>query len=152
MTSPREQVWKGAYEVLLRADLSTLGFVERCEPIGWRALGFGGSSIGTARTRSEAAALLIPARQAETHVFENTGGDFSALRAAKAWARKHGYVYGSMQRDAPIGLMPAETCYAVAKWRNLSLADRAQLAGVIKAGAFGFRGGPATVEIYTGEP
>lgn len=50
--------------------------------------------------------------------------DFPDLDAARAWLVAHGYVYGSMQRADPIGVMPEETCCGVSKWRNMTAAEQ----------------------------
>ncbi|MBB5875857.1 hypothetical protein [Xanthomonas sp. 3498] len=72
----------------------------------------------------------------------NDTGDFAALRAAEAWCRERGVSYGSQQRGAPIGLLVGD--YAIAKWRNLSKAERAALHGTITGDT---RNGPVVLRI-----
>lgn len=56
-------------------------------------------------------------------------GTFQALYAAHKWLEDNGYSYGSTCRDAPIGVMKGD--YIVAKWRNLSRNEVAELDGVL---------------------
>ena len=56
-------------------------------------------------------------------------GEFKAYYAACAWCEEHGYSYGSMQRDAPIGVLKGN--WIIAKWRNLTLKERQELDGTI---------------------
>ncbi|WP_267122940.1 hypothetical protein [Xanthomonas sacchari] len=72
----------------------------------------------------------------------NDTGDFAALRAAEAWCRDRGVSYGSQQRGSPIGLLVGD--YAIAKWRNLSTAERAALHGTITGDT---RTGPVVLRI-----
>ena len=72
----------------------------------------------------------------------NESGDFAALNAAQAWCRDHGISYGSLQRDDPVGLMVGD--YDIAKWRNLSASDRAQLDGTLTGDK---RNGPVTIQL-----
>lgn len=64
-------------------------------------------------------------------LFQNDGSDFSGYRAATAWLERLGFVIGSMQREAPIGILRAEIACAIAKWPNLSEAERGALDGAI---------------------
>lgn len=56
-------------------------------------------------------------------------GEFQAYYAACAWCEENGYSHGSMQRDAPIGILRGD--WIIAKWRNLSAEERQQLDGTI---------------------
>lgn len=55
---------------------------------------------------------------------------FSASRKAEEWLREKGWSYGSMQRDQPRGVYRGDAI--IAKWRNLSKADRKNLDGEIR--------------------
>lgn len=69
-------------------------------------------------------------------------GDFAAYYAACDWCKKNGVSYGSMQRDDPIGLMRGD--YDIAKWRNLSAKDKAELDGVMTGDK---RNGPVVIDM-----
>jgi hypothetical protein len=69
-------------------------------------------------------------------------GDFEALHAAQDWCRENGISYGSLCRDDPVGLLYGD--WAIAKWRNLSPAERKQLDGRMEGD---FRHGPVTIRI-----
>lgn len=69
--------------------------------------------------------------------------DFEANSAAEKWCREQGISYGSMQRDAPRGLMWGD--YDIPKWRNLDAEDVAGLDGRMTSADF--RAGPITVSI-----
>ena len=58
-------------------------------------------------------------------------GEFEAFRKAEAYLQERGYIWGSMQRDSPIGFAPAEKTEYISKWRNMNTADRRSLSGVI---------------------
>lgn len=74
-------------------------------------------------------------------VFEDAG-DFQAYYRATEWLSANGYSYGSMQADAPIGIMKGD--WSISKWRNLSPAEIKQLDGIITGDK---RSGPVTVEL-----
>lgn len=80
--------------------------------------------------------------------FENNGKDFSGIYAAEEWARSNGYVIGSMEREHPIGLAPADEYSGISKWTKMTSAERDLLAGKITCDVRGFRHGTATVEIF----
>lgn len=69
-------------------------------------------------------------------------GDFAALYAAQNWCDENGISYGSLCGDAPVGLLYGD--WAIAKWRNLTPAERAQLDGRMEGD---FRHGPVTIRI-----
>lgn len=73
--------------------------------------------------------------------------DFKAINEAQRMLKDNGFSYGSMQRDEPIGIMYGD--YDIAKWRNLSSVDRAQLHGTITGNK---RNGPVVVEIFPSSP
>lgn len=75
-------------------------------------------------------------------------GDFAALHAAEDMARELGLSIGSHQRGAPTGLMFGD--YDIAKWRNLSKAERTALHGIIHG--FDKRNGPVCLTIYDDAP
>ncbi len=79
--------------------------------------------------------------------FPHTGGTWSGLHAAQAWCREHGYAYGEMQRDSPIGVHRESECSGISKWRNLSQAERAALDGRIEPESGSFRDGPARLTL-----
>jgi hypothetical protein len=68
------------------------------------------------------------------------GGDFAGFYAAEEWCKAHDISVGTMQREAPIGLMAGD--FAIAKWRNLSAAEIRGLDGVLIGDK---RQGPITV-------
>lgn len=68
-------------------------------------------------------------------------GDFVAIHKAEAWLRERGYSVGSMQADAPMGILHGD--YGIAKWRNLTPKHRAQLDGWIEGEDK--RNGPVTI-------
>lgn len=79
---------------------------------------------------------------AECRFLFNESGDFAALNAAQKWCRDNGISYGSLQRDDPVGLMVGD--YDIAKWRNLSATDRAELDGTLTGDK---RNGPVLIEL-----
>jgi len=76
-----------------------------------------------------------------TTTFTQQGG-FAATRAAEAWCKRHGLSVGFMQRNEPRGLLYGD--YAIAKWRNLSIGNRAALDGTMTGNT---RHGPITVTL-----
>lgn len=83
-------------------------------------------------------------RQIETEITFASAHEFHAVRSAEHWCADHGYSVGEMQRGSPRGLLAGD--YAVAKWRNLTIAEREQLDGVMEGD---MRHGPVTVKIFT---
>lgn len=82
--------------------------------------------------------------QTETTTFSNTGETFSALYAAEAWLRENGYSYGSMCGPGnPIGFIHGD--HAIAKWRNLSKSDIAELDGQIECRNGSYRDGSVVI-------
>ena len=78
-----------------------------------------------------------------TEINFNQVGDFEAYHAACTWCKDNGYSYGSMQRDAPMGILKGDWC--IAKWRNLTPKERSQLDGQITSNDF--RAGPVTIKL-----
>ena len=74
----------------------------------------------------------------------NQTGEFSAYVAAENLIKQLGYSSGSMERDSPIGLKKGD--FTIAKWRNLSQADKSTLDGRIESNDM--RRGPVTVTIF----
>ncbi|WP_199287344.1 hypothetical protein [Acinetobacter portensis] len=70
-------------------------------------------------------------------------GDFSAVSAAENWLREHGFSYGSMCMDMPIGILKGDWC--IAKWRNLTAKERNQLDGKLLSSDF--RSGPVVLQL-----
>ena len=68
--------------------------------------------------------------------------DFAAVNAAEKWLRENGYSVGVMQAHSPRGIIKGDVI--IAKWRNLSSKDRAELDGEMIGG----RGGPVTIKIW----
>lgn len=78
-------------------------------------------------------------------VFEKTfpaTGTFEAVGAAEKWLKENGYAYGSMQRDAPIGIAREEETSYISKWRNLG-GDASLLNGAMVSDDF--REGSVTI-------
>jgi hypothetical protein len=78
------------------------------------------------------------------------GDSFSAYRAAEAWCQEQGYSVGSMQRGAPT-LIYYGDC-DVAKYRNISPAERKSAIGTIEGVGGRFRDGPVTVTVKNVKP
>lgn len=78
-----------------------------------------------------------------TEIEFNQTGNFSAVNAARDWLRDHGYSYGSMCGDMPIGILKGDWC--IAKWRNLTPKERNQLDG--KLISSDFRNGPVVIKL-----
>ena len=70
-------------------------------------------------------------------------GTFKAFNAATKWCKDNGFSVGSMQRDAPIGLMRGD--YQISKWRNLRKQEIYELDGKITGDKWN---GPVWVEIF----
>ena len=70
-------------------------------------------------------------------------GDFTAVGAARDWLSEHGYSYGSMCMDMPIGILKGE--WSIAKWRNLTGKEREQLDGQLTSKDF--REGPVVLRL-----
>ena len=70
-------------------------------------------------------------------------GDFSAVNAAENWLREHGFSYGSMCMDMPIGILKGDWC--IAKWCNLTAKERNQLDGKLLSSDF--RSGPVVLQL-----
>lgn len=69
-------------------------------------------------------------------------GEFKAYSAACKWCEENGYSYGSMQRDAPIGILKGD--WTIAKWRNLDSSERKALDGTMSC-ATSFREAPVRI-------
>lgn len=78
-----------------------------------------------------------------TEIEFNQTGDFSAVSAARKWLQDHGYSYGSMCMDMPIGILKGSWC--IAKWRNLTMKERKQLDGQMVSSDF--RDGPVIIQL-----
>lgn len=79
----------------------------------------------------------------------NEVGTFSSYYAAEAHVKAEGNTTGSMCGPEPIGFAPAEKFDYIAKWRNMTSAERNLVHGVIIQKE-GFREGPVEV-IYFGD-
>lgn len=69
-------------------------------------------------------------------------GDFQAMHAAERWCAENGYSVGSSALGLPRGLMRGD--WLIAKWRNLTNQERAQLDGQMVGD---MRNGPITVRV-----
>lgn len=69
-------------------------------------------------------------------------GTFEALHAAQRWLRERGYSYGSTCACYPVGVLHGD--YLIAKWRNLTRQERAELDGALDGD---FREGPLTLRL-----
>lgn len=81
--------------------------------------------------------------------FEHTGKPWSGLDAAQKWCHKHGYDTGSMQRGEPTGVAKAPAL--VAKWRNMSPAERKRLGGTMRPAGDRFMDSACILDIRTEE-
>jgi hypothetical protein len=70
-------------------------------------------------------------------------GEFSAVNAARKWLQDHGYSYGSMCMDMPIGILKGS--WTIAKWRNLTTKERRQLDGQLISKDF--RSSPVVIQL-----
>lgn len=78
------------------------------------------------------------------HIVFDNPGTFQAKYAAEDFARSCGFSVGSGQAHAPTGLMYGD--YLVAKWKNMSAAQRRALHATITGDG---REGPVTLNIHT---
>ncbi len=62
--------------------------------------------------------------------FPNTDGVFSGIHEAEAWCKAQGFSTGVMCGAEPIGIKRG--FFTIAKWNNLSEADRGLLDGQIE--------------------
>lgn len=76
-------------------------------------------------------------------------GEFEAFNKACEWCRQNGYSYGTMQADAPTGLLRGN--FEISKWRNMTKAERDALDGVMDAPGRTYRTGPVTIRLKRGE-
>lgn len=56
-------------------------------------------------------------------------GTFESVSAAEMWCEKNKWAVGSMQREAPRGMMKGD--YDISKWRNLDPDEISALGGVM---------------------
>lgn len=75
--------------------------------------------------------------------------EFKALRMAEEWCKRSGYSIGSLQADAPTGLLRGDV--AISKWRNMTQKQREALDGTISAPGRTYRTGPVYVRINRGK-
>ncbi|MYM92446.1 hypothetical protein [Duganella vulcania] len=71
----------------------------------------------------------------------NQQGTFQALYAAQAWCEEHGISYGQSCAGGPTGLLFGHWDW-IAKWRNLTVKERAALHGTIEGD---MREGPVVI-------
>lgn len=79
--------------------------------------------------------------------FEPEEQTFGAFYKAEQYLRERGYSFGSMQRDAAIGVMK-ETGWHISKFRNLEKEDIAQMDGWIITYKGSFREGGASIVFH----
>lgn len=73
-----------------------------------------------------------------------TGGEaFEPMRQAEDWLAENGFSVGSMQRDAPRGILKG--AHDIEKWREYSKREQEQFDGLMTGD---MRNGPVTVEIF----
>ena len=73
-------------------------------------------------------------------------GDFAAVRRAEQLLQAHGFSVGVTQRGSSRGIMFGD--YIIQKWRNLNVAERAALHGILD----GDRSSHAQIEIWDPAP
>ncbi len=73
----------------------------------------------------------------------NQAGTFQAMYAAEAWCRKNGISVGQSSATGPSGLLFGKFDW-IAKWRNLTLKERAELHGTMSGD---FRQGPVVITL-----
>lgn len=73
----------------------------------------------------------------------NQKGTFQALRAAETWCKQNGISVGQSCALGPSGLLFGHYDW-IAKWRNLTPAERAQLHGTMSGD---FREGPVVISL-----
>lgn len=72
-------------------------------------------------------------------------GDFTALHMATNWCVDSGYSVGSLQADAPTGILRGDV--VIPKWRHMTHAERNDLDGTMNAPGRTYRTGPVFVRI-----
>ena len=82
--------------------------------------------------------------------FPASTDDFACLNAAKRYLGDRGFSIGTHQADAPAGILFGDV--RIAKWRNLTAVEQAQLHGRMEAPERTGRTGPVTVTLYAGAP
>lgn len=68
--------------------------------------------------------------------------DFEAVGKAEDWCRERGLSVGSAERGSPRGILLGDV--TIAKWRNLTATERAQLHGQMSGD---MRNGPVHVDL-----
>lgn len=96
---------------------------------------------------AEAATLVNSAASPVLGRWFREYGTFCAFDAAVGWLESLGYSVGRMQRGAPCGIMFGD--FDIAKWRNLSALERAELDGAVEGN---FRDGPVYVRFSRPAP
>ena len=75
-------------------------------------------------------------------------GDFATYHKAEAILKEEGFITGSMCSPEPTGFAPAEQYGYIAKWYNISPAERKDLHGVIQRAGGDFRNGPLEIVYF----
>lgn len=73
----------------------------------------------------------------------NQSGTFMAMFAAEAWCRENGISVGQSCAQGPTGLLFGDYGW-IAKWRNLTAMERADLHGTMSGN---FREGPVVIAL-----
>jgi len=84
---------------------------------------------------------------ATVHVFteRDPNNPWAAYNAAQKWCAANGYSVGSMQRGSPTAVFKGD--YAVSKWRNLNIQERALTDGTITTTTGTFRDSDVTLTL-----
>lgn len=69
-------------------------------------------------------------------------GPFESWYACQRWLTERGYSFGSTCVMSPVGVLKGD--YTIAKWRNLTPKERAELDGSVSGD---FRNGPVTLTL-----
>ena len=90
-------------------------------------------------------------KRAEVATFEPIPGQpFRALDAAKAWCKERGFVTGSQQRGAPIGIHRESQALGISKWRGMTAAEHDGLDGIMETATGSFRDETVYIKMYPG--
>lgn len=82
-----------------------------------------------------------------TKEFKNNGEAFSAYHEAETFLKSKGFSLGSMQREAPIGIVKGDI--HISKWRNLSPEDILNLDGAMTFNGGSPRSGDVVIHLNT---
>lgn len=78
------------------------------------------------------------------------GPGFGALAAAQLWCFDHNFIYGGLQRGAPVGVHRASRASRISKWRDMDSEEHDDLDGRMEAQLGGsFRGDGVILTLRT---